>query len=337
MIIEELSLVFQGPATHLGTLMPSVRRNLACARSTFPQAEIILSTWQMAPAAEKTLQMALDSLDVQVVFSPDPGALSVTAYDITYSTNLNRMLRSASVGLSAVHRPLAIKLRTDTTLNGQHLLELLTRWVLEASGPPRDPAFQIFRGRVVTASWFARDARGSLPYLFHPGDILLAGYTEDVRLFFDAPLADSSLFAPSSQSGAWCAWRYVPEQWCWVHAIQAISGSLPWPGNFSNTPAETAASEQYFLANFVPFRPHQLGLSWPKYWTRYPMRGLFSTVTHRRWCHQIRAYAQGQPNRPYPWPDRVLTALWRSCYQLRARLLLHHSVRRCLVRLFGRR
>jgi len=335
--MDTLSIVFQGPVGPGGYLSRSVWRNLQCTRQVFPAAQIIVSTWRTSPEADRLTGRALDALDIRLVLSDDPGVLAGTEEAGTHRTNLNRLRVSAQAGLARATRPLAVRLRTDTRLSGRQLVPLLAEHVLQAGGPARDGDFRVFRARVINASWFARDARGSLPYLFHPGDILLAGWTEDVRLFFAAPQATAALFRPARTSGLVSAWQYVPEQWFWVHAIQAVTGKRVFPGNFTQTPAVQQASEQYFLANFVPYSPHALGLHWAKYWRCYPLRGLFSTVTHRRWRHLLRAYQAGQPGRPYIWPVRLLTGIWRNGYRLRTWLLGYAPLRRWALHLFSRR
>ncbi|EHM4904065.1 MULTISPECIES: WavE lipopolysaccharide synthesis family protein [Enterobacteriaceae] len=247
--MHNLSIVFQGPAdVRCSTLYLYLQRT----RNTFPDAEIIVSTWHSTPTTDALLNARLARMGVRLILSNDPGPL--TGHDISgrWTTNLNRLLCSARAGLQAASRPLVIKLRTDTWLSSRALLDRIEQDVLRDAGPPRQEAFKVFSHRVINASWFARDPKGSLPFLFHPGDILLAGKTEDVRLFFSAPQADTSLFCPARMPGLWSAWRYVPEQWFWIHAIRQITGRLVYEGNFAHTPALVTASEQFYLANFVP-------------------------------------------------------------------------------------
>ncbi|MEX3098847.1 WavE lipopolysaccharide synthesis family protein [Serratia ureilytica] len=325
--MRDLSIIFQGPAT------PEDRRlfqHLRQTRQIFPDAEIILATWHLTPVSDHQLQTRAEEIAVRLVLSDDPGPLTGKDPSGQWSTNLNRLLCSARAGLASATRPLAVKLRTDTWLSGRQLLPLLEQIVDPDSLPPREQAYRVFRQRVITASWFARDARGSLPFLYHPGDILLAGLTEDVRLFFMAPLAGPELFCPATMPGLWCAWRFVPEQWLWVHAIHRATGRQVYAGNFQHTPQHIVESERYFLANFVPWSPRQLGLHWPKYWRRYPFRGLFSLYTHTRWRRRLQG---GQAVRDAA--SRLLTGLWRTGYRLRTRCLRWPPLRALARRLFS--
>ncbi|WP_281083254.1 WavE lipopolysaccharide synthesis family protein [Klebsiella quasivariicola] len=337
--MNRLSIIVQGSVMGPdGEPDMRVIRNLRRTRAAFPLAEIILSTWQAPLATVERLKHRLSGLAVRLVMSPDPGPLIGEDTAGKYVTNLNRMLLSSRAGLEEATRPLAVKLRTDCWLSRRRLLSLLETQVLAVPREvPRDPAYRVFRGRVVNASRFARDARGSLPYLFHPGDIFLAGYTEDLRLFFSAKPATAELFRPARMPGLWCPWRYVPEQWCWLSAIHKVTGSWVYDGNFEYSPANVMASEQWYLANFVPYSCFTLGLHWPKYWRCYPLRGLFSVYTHARWRRLAVRYLGGKMPlalRLTAVADRLLTALWRIGYRFRVYLLKRPAVRRMAMHLF---
>ncbi|MEG0866464.1 MAG: WavE lipopolysaccharide synthesis family protein [Hafnia sp.] len=333
--MKTLTIVFQGPTGEPGMLSPEVRDNILQTRRFFPDAEMIVSSWRMTSVADEALQRAMDAIQVRLILSDDPGVIIGSDEAGEYRCNVNRLLCSSRAGLVAATRPLAVKIRTDSRLNGRELECAINRYVVQRGGPERHPHYQIFRDRVINASWFARDARGSLPFLYHPGDILLAGRTEDLRLFFSAPLAGAELFQPSSIPGVWIPWRYVPEQWLWVHAIRNVSGRTVYQGGLRYTEQELHDSECYFLNNFVPFSPRQLKLRWPKYWRCYPLRGLFSTMTFSRWSQLHAWYQHGQRGAPYRMPDRMLTALWRAGYILRVKLLKKTIVRRLMIRLFS--
>lgn len=337
--MKEISIVFQGPVSDRdGLLKTEVMKYLACTRRAFPSAEIILSSWRCSPDQVRVWQQHLGPLNVRLVLSDDPGAITGTINDNRYITNLNRLRVSAQAGLAAATRPLAVKLRTDSFLRNRRLVSLLKQHVLkDTPGLSRDPAFCVFQARVINASWFARDARGSQPYLYHPGDIFLAGYTEDLRLFFSAPAAGQTLFSPARMPGLGCPWRFVPEQWFWVHAIHQATGNWVYDGNFRYSESNIAASEQFYLANFVPFSARALGFSWPKRWRCYPLRGLFSVYTHARW-QRLAANYQGRDTYSLSAvTDKFLTRVWRGGYQLRGFLLRCSLIRRVALRLFVHR
>lgn len=333
--MKALSIVFQGPTGEPGKLSREVRENILQTRRFFPDAEMIVSSWRVTPVADDALQRAMEAIQVRLILSDDPGALVGIDEAGEYHCNVNRLLCSSFAGLAAATRPLAVKLRTDTWLAGRGLENMINRYVVEGIGPERHPHYSVFSNRVINASWFARDSRGSLPFLYHPGDILLAGRTDDLRLFFSAPKAGADLFQPSSVPGLWIPWRYVPEQWLWVNAIRKVSAKTVYQGCLRSSDIQRQDSELYFLNNFVPFRPRQLHLRWPKYWRCYPLRGLFSTMTFSRWEQLNEWYQRGQRGEPYRMPERMLIALWRRGYILRAKLLRQPVIRRLAVRFFS--
>lgn len=228
--MTQLSIVFQGP------VFPSLQDNLRRTRRVYPEAEIIVSTWHASAEEDARLRDWLAVSGIRLVLSDDPGPLTGRDASGEWSTNINRMLLSSRAGLAAATHPLAVKLRTDSWLSDRTLSVLLEQVLSDEQMPARDPDYRVFHSRVMTATWFARDARGSLPLLFHPGDIMLAGRTEDVALFFNAPPAGASLFRPAIAAGLWSAWQYVPEQWLWVNAIHQATNRDVFAGNFHHTP-----------------------------------------------------------------------------------------------------
>ncbi|RTP97287.1 hypothetical protein EKN38_22380 [Enterobacter sp. WCHEn045836] len=334
--MKNLSIVFQGPILRGATVCMSAVSNIRRTREAFPEAEIIVSSWRCTPGTEQYFRTLMAEMRVHVVLSYDPGPLVNYDESGQWVSNLNRQLVSSAAGLRCATRPLSLKLRTDTCLSGRGVVPLLQRYVLDSEGPGREMHYSVFKKRVINASWFARDARGSLPFLFHPGDIFLAGLTEDVRLFFSAPLADESLFSPARRPGLWCAWRFAPEQWFWIHAVRSVTGKMEYEGNFAYAREKVEASERYYLANFVPFESGKLDLYWKKYWRRYPLRGLFSLYTHSRWLRLAEVYS-GKREHPLTLPDRILTYVWRIGYILKVALLCLPIIRRLAKSLFVHR
>ncbi|WP_213133148.1 WavE lipopolysaccharide synthesis family protein [Citrobacter sp. FP75] len=336
--MDSLSIIFQGPTRESGIISADAWKCIKRTRTLFPKAELIVSTWYDSPESDRQLQEHLAEIQGQLVLSDDPGPLRVQHEGYEHLINVNRLRVSASQGLAKASRPYAIKLRTDTWLYSRRLIGMLKRHVQHSDALNRDERFTVFRSRVINANFFARDARGSLPYLFHPGDILLAGRTEDVRAYFAAPPATEDLFSPCAIPGIWCAWRFVAEQYFWVNAIIQQHGQCAFAGNTHRSAELVALSEQYYLANFLPYSFRQLGLRWPKYWQRYPLRGLFSVYTQRRWFQLYWRY-QGQPKNPgvIGYLDKVFTMLWKTGYCLRHRLLRRPSIRNLVINLFSYR
>lgn len=327
--MKVLSLVIQGPSGTKYFSEEKMLRRLAKTRELFPEAEIIFSTWKVTSEEnENKLLSTLNSMKIKLVQSVDPGPVTITDGNVHYTTNVNRLIVSTCAGLAEVTRPLTVKLRSDCYLSATTVFSLLQRHINTEDGFVRNDAYKVFQQRVISCSWIARDARGSLPYLFHPSDIFLAGRTEDIRLYFSAPLATDTLFSPAFSKGLWTAWRYVPEQWLWVNAIKQKKFATVFDGNFQSSPELIEKSEQFFLANFIPLSAGQLALHWPKYWMKYPGRGLFSLYSYRRW---LRLYERSCGKSRFHLLDVVeslFTRLWRVGYIFRTWLLRINWLRR---------
>ena len=337
--MENLSIVLQGAIGKAGELSPFIWKYILRTRKTFPAAELIVSSWKVSPERDAQLRTRLASHDIVLVLSDDPGPLIGYDRGGKYVTNVNRQLLSSQAGLAVATRPLAIKMRVDSYLYSRRLAALLKKHLMPSNGPIRDERYAVFQSRVINLNLYARDARGSIPILFHPGDILLAGKTADVRAFFTAPQASrEDLFLPSTTSGIWSAWRYVAEQYYWVHAIARTTGKWVFEGNIAHDAALRDSSERYYLANFIPYSPRQLGLRWPKYWRCYPLRGLFSVYTLSRWIRLYhRLYGQKTALTLFVILDSLCTLIWRTGYRLRTILIRIPFIRKALLTLFSHR
>ncbi|WP_435952402.1 WavE lipopolysaccharide synthesis family protein [Dryocola sp. BD626] len=337
--MQNLSIVMQGPIGEAGELSPAVWKYILRTRKTFPAAELIVSSWKVNPDRDAQLHARLAGHGIVLILSDDPGPLIGYDRGGKYVTNVNRQLLSSQAGLAVATRPLAIKMRVDCYLYSRRLAALLVNRVTSLDGLERDERYAVFQSRVINLNLYARDARGSIPILFHPGDILLAGKTVDVRAFFAAPQAShDDLFLPSTTSGIWSAWRYVAEQYYWVHAIARATGRRVFEGNIAHGAALRDSSERYYLANFIPYSPGQVGLRWPKYWRSYPLRGLFSVYTLRRWVRLYhRLNGQKTALTLIVVLDSLGTLIWRTGYRLRTTLVRIPSVRKVLLALFSHR
>ena len=333
--MDNLSIIIQGS---FGTkFFPEcqVLTGLKRMRLFFPMAEIIFSTWSDGEANDLVRKSKLQKMNVILVINDDPGQIVVESNGIKYANNVNRLIVSSSSGLERATRPYAIKMRSDCFLSDDKIKYILRQFIMSGAILRRNEAYSVFSSRLICSSLVARDARGSLPYLFHPSDFFLAGHIDDLRLFFSAPLATLSIFNPSFSPGLWSAWKYVPEQWLWVNAIRMKKGIQVYDGNFKSSQL-IYLSEQYFLANFISFDTRQLSLCWPKYYKKYIFRGLFSLYSHSRWIGLYRRHHSMIESRTGECLLTLLIKIWRTGYCLRACLLKISVVRVFLRRHFLR-
>ena len=208
--MENISIIFQGWVLDEGKICSEVIANLVTTRRHFPHDEIILSTWNLSHKIREELLSHLQPLEVILTESQDPGPLVYQQKKARWITNVNRMIVSSREGIRRARYEKVVKLRTDSQLYRSDIRNILQRRNEDEALFPREPGYALFRQRVVNGNVFARNARGHMPYLFHPGDIFLAGNREDLLDLFDIPLADNSILEVCFCFSIFTLMRYVP-------------------------------------------------------------------------------------------------------------------------------
>lgn len=160
---EEISVVVQGPVDCCMT-----RRCLTSIRASLPKAQIILSTWKDAIIQE------LEHLYDDLVLSDDPGMVDASV------RNLNRQLVSTKSGLELARGKYILKMRSDMLLESSTFLRYYGRY--------EDGIYCCQKHRMLITSYYTRNPR-IFPLVYHPSDWLLFGTSEDVRNYYDIPLA----------------------------------------------------------------------------------------------------------------------------------------------------
>jgi len=173
----DISFVFQGPISLEDA--PALTKRITELRAIAPDSEIIVSTWK--EHAHLSPRRMIDKL----VTSDDPGPLRGIRPDGQLENNVNRQIVSSSAGLRVASRPYAAKVRIDTDITGLEFIALFERFSKDGH-------------RILAPSFFTLD-----PYIFeriphHISDWFHFGRTEDVRLYWNAPLmtqTDSEYYA----------------------------------------------------------------------------------------------------------------------------------------------
>ncbi len=337
--MRPLSIIFQGAVIHNNRLCCDVIENIAITRHHFPEDEIILSTWKMSVLLRQRLQESLKPLQIVIIENEDPGPLVYREGEARWVTNINRMIISSREGIGRATHTEVIKLRTDSRLYNRNLTYFLRHRNEEEQLYPRDQAYSLFRQRVINGNLFARNARGYMPYLFHPGDILLAGNKKDLFALFDIPLADESIFEVCFCFSVFSLMRYVPEQYLWVKYIEKMTGVSEFPGNRFSSEKLKVTSEKFYINNFVPYSSEVLGFLWNKYSEVYKNKGLSSVYTTSDWVmlhHQqsmaVSAGLRLSQKAGSAWIFILRTILWVKFSPL------HISfIRRLAIKMFSRR
>jgi hypothetical protein len=178
---RDVSVVIQGPIHQIDG-RPSHEATIevvSSVRKYLPRAEVIVSTWE----GEDVGGLGADV----IVASPDPGAVPLNDGNFFHRfNNLNRQIVSTNAGLRASSRRFAVKLRTDTSIFKPIPFSELLR-------PVSDSRWRIFRCRIGVLNVYTRNPL-KRPVLFHLGDIMQFGLTDDIRLLWDVCLVDEPNF-----------------------------------------------------------------------------------------------------------------------------------------------
>lgn len=212
---NQLSIVVQGevgPATELA---------LSSYRTSAPEAQLILSTYEHCAQTVRTLQ-SRGFVDVLVI-NADPGALPPTVKSPTAgANNLNRMLVSTQAGLARADRELVLKVRSDAQIDPVRAMQ---RWSTEGDDQ-----------RLLFASRYTRHPFGINAYLFHVSDWITFGRLDKCRQYWAAPLmdpADATHFEhePMPDRATATARRFrarlTQEQWICTHYAKSIGYDVP--------------------------------------------------------------------------------------------------------------
>lgn len=337
--MKNLSIVIQGPFFCDGILQQSLIDNLVITRSSYPLSEIIISTWAVKPDLIRQLESAVKEWDVRLVYSPDPGTISFDDGDAKLKSNINRMIVSSLAGISEARNSIVIKIRSDSCLINDDAIQLIEKHLQQDDNLKREEGYSIFDRRVINCNLFARDARGYLPYLFHPGDIMLIGYKQDLLRLFDIDLANSDLFKICASKFFFSVMNFAPEQYIWVNCIKEKTGRMVFSGNAERTSELVSDSERYYVSNYIPYTAEQLGFEWSKHKDVYASKGLHSIYRYSDWLKLYNLYLFGIKI-PLSASDRVhvlITQMMKGYFYIRTSLLKIPYVRHMAIKLFSKR
>ena len=230
------------------------QENIRLLRELFPDATIILSTW------EGTLICPELDIDL-VVYNKDPGGLiGIKKCDINKANNINRQIVSTYQGLKHVTTFYAIKLRTDCYLEHSGFI----KYFLEFS---RD------QDRILSTSFFTIDPTMYEHMPYHISDWFQFGKTESLIKYWDVPLmtkAESEWYLHNKyaqKSGYFdreFISKFAVEQYLAINYAKKLGYLVP---EYHNDDEKIILNSYYeFLAKeIVIIDPSQAGLKFPKY------------------------------------------------------------------------
>lgn len=340
---SEISIIIQGGILNSSRELDiDFIYNLNLTLNNFPDSEIIVSTWKANDVVEDKLKSSYPR--VKFLFNRDVGAISRYIDGVNVISNVNRMLISSLKGLQSASKKYSVKIRTDSYLYNNNILSCMSDYFLKnrflsVEDVLRQQEYTVFSRHLINCNLFARNPYSQLPFLYHPGDIMLAGLTQDVLRFFDVPLADESIFEHCKSMMNACYMRYVPEQYVWVKNLERSIPGFKFSGNFSRDAAEVERSEKMYVNNFLPLDSVRLGFVWRKHKEVYFNKGWSSLYQPFDWVALYSKYVRTQKkSRPLIWYLRLLQiTLMKVYFFFRTQLLKLPYVRKIAYRLFVKR
>lgn len=251
---KDITFVVQGP------LREECSKTLQSIREHFPGSIIILSTW---------LDSISDNLEYDILIkSSDPGSLNIKKNGKNIgSENTNRQIKSTYEGLLKVNTEYAVKIRTDTPILNNNIINLF----YEAQRYIDLPHYKKVTERILISSINTIDPQSSIKFPFHISDWFFFGRTEDLLKIWNGKLIpnddyflEQDISERTEFPRGFCFGRYTAEQLI----------SLSFLSNFDNitfrhycdlTDDNITKSIKWILSNFYVVTPHELGIEFKKY------------------------------------------------------------------------
>ena len=159
---KDISVIVQGGINEY------TKKSLISIRKCFPNAQIILSTWN----GSNVSGLEYD----KVVFSEDPGGIVIDDRSGTIN-NVNRQIISTKAGIKIATRKYFLKTRTDIFWTNSKIVEYFGVFDIEYKSLH-------FKNRLLVCNYYTRNPR-VLPIPFHISDWIVFGTSQDVILFYE--------------------------------------------------------------------------------------------------------------------------------------------------------
>ena len=277
---DEITTVIQG-----GYYSEVTEQVIASVRENLPGAKIIYSTCD--PEVPETV-----STCDQVIVSRDPGGYHYEDRITEKENNINRQIVNTLAGLREVQTPYTLKIRSDFLLTGNSFLGYYDRY------PQVDEQWRVFKHKVLSCCYYARNPRSAIPYPLHPSDLVFFGRTEDLLKLFDIPLM-------THEQAYWnmkdiMQYQYVPEQYIFINCL--LKGGHPFDCQFYNDcrPVNIEQTERYFASNFIFLDFEQFNVQPTKksFSMRIHPKAFQSCYTHAEWARLYHDYVDPRQEAP---------------------------------------
>lgn len=251
---KDITFVVQGPVRE------RTMDTLESIRNNFKGSKIILSTWE----GSRVDNLSYDS----VVYSKDPGEINITKNNhIVGKENTNRQIVSTHSGLLNVQTKYAVKIRTDTPILSNAIIELYYK----AQDYYRDPAFSFLEERVIVSSINTIDPNSYIKFPYHISDWFFFGKTTDLLKIWNGKIIpeDEYFTEQDIQEKIFCSrgfdfGRFTAEQLVLYYFLK--NNGVDDHNYFCDvSDNKIERSIKCILANFYCSSPKKMGLFFLKY------------------------------------------------------------------------
>ncbi|MAX23465.1 MAG: hypothetical protein CMJ19_03085 [Phycisphaeraceae bacterium] len=324
---KDISIVMQGPVIGQQTANTFERVTylaLQSIRCSYPQAEIILSTWEHSN---------LDDLDFDIIIeNKDPGSLKAFR---DRDCNVNRQIVTTHSGINRCTRPYCVKLRTDCSIYHQGLINCLELANIQPALP-----HQIFEKPIVISE-LGSVSPLRCSRLFHPSDIFQAGKTVDMQKLWDTPFETEletlhwhkhvrrrRFLVPANYMHT----RHMPEQHIWISCLQKAGIKIDIK-HFEDFPRHMIIlSERYLAANFNIYSASNLGFAPSSHLWNQGQAVQFFQQNEFQSMHEL--CINNIPDTAPQWTHRVRSCLKNHHIRQIQAFLIHNLMTR-LLRIVG--
>lgn len=267
---KDISIIVQGQL--FKSEQSSTLDVLLSIRKYYPNAEVILSTWNGSEISPQ-----YQSLCDLIVLSDDPG-------DGTYGKpllNINRQIVSSKSGIDKATRTYAIKTRTDLNFTSDSLADFMALTL------KRSPEFSLGYGHICVADFSTRSHISGLKVPFWICDFVYAGRREDVKKIFDVNLYTKNDFEyylthskPDYMYRQSDVFQYTPETYFAYNYLKQ-GRDIPFENSYDNNSIAMELYSNLFINNFIVLGEKQLGITSLKY--HLPIHPPRKIMTYPKW------------------------------------------------------
>lgn len=271
--------------------------NVAKTREALPNATIILSTWDTLQLPERYDSAAKLGVD-QLIVNADPGGLPNIKFGYDAPNNVNRQIVSTQAGLANATTDYALKLRTDSYLVNDNLLQFYRYYTEQVTSHSQRQ--KMGYSPIAVPSFFTIDPSMFEHMAFHISDWAQFGKTERLQAFWSVPLMskDNATYFESHAQDVDAKFadnafrtRLAVEQHIASHYANTI-GYSDTPSYYNELNEQILAAHNAFLASeVIVLDMSDYGLRLPKYqWTLTDAFMAMNCISHDDWYQLFYQY-----------------------------------------------